>query len=151
MSVTRDQLNQLLNHCIGFAQKMLKSSGEFYPFGAALGTDGQLKAIGGYAGNEKPNSQDAYRLVQEGMVADAQAGLIVASALAANVNIPAEYSPAAPDGIRVHVESADMSRYMYIPYTLTKHGLFKKSFNAKFFDPITVDVQPSLFLKKNQK
>ena len=125
---------------------MLNDSGEFYPFGAVLGNDGKVKAVGGYDGNEHPNPQDIYRLLGEGFVASARDGSIEAAALAANVNIPVEYSPPTPDGLRVHLESTDFSRFIYVPYRISKQGLFKKSIKAEFFEPIAVQIQPTIFV-----
>jgi hypothetical protein len=145
MTASPDQLHALLTYCIDFAKTMLSDSGEFYPFGANLGQDGQVRAVGGYDGNERPNPQDIYRLLGESFVSNAREGSITAAALAANVNIPAEYSPPVPDGLRVHLESADLSRFVYVPYRVTKRGLFKKKFEVEFFNPIPVETPPSIF------
>jgi hypothetical protein len=146
MSTSPEQLHELLTYCIDFAKVMLNDSGEFYPFGAVLGNDGKVKAVGGYDGNEHPNSQDIYRLLGEGFVTGARDGSIEAAALAANVNIPAEYSPPTPDGLRVHLESTDFSRFIYVPYRISKQGIFKKSLKAEFFEPIAVQIQPTIFV-----
>ena len=145
MTTSPAKLHELLNYCIDFAKVMLNDSGEFYPFGAVLEGDGQVKAVGGYDGNERPKPQDIYRLLSEGFVASAREGTIAAAALAANVNIPAEYSPPVSDGLRVHLESLDYSRFIYVPYRVSKHGLFNKTLKVEFFEPIAVQIQPAIF------
>lgn len=145
MSATPEKLHELLTYCIDFAKVMLSDSGEFYPFGAVLGNDGKVNAVGGYDGKEHPNPQDIYRLLGEGFIASARDGSIQAAALAANVNIPPEYSSPTQDGLRVHLESADFSRFIYVPYRVSKQGLFKKSLKAEFFEPIAVQIQPAIF------
>ena len=104
-----------------------------------------VKAVGGYDGNERPKSQDIYRLLFESFVAGASDGSVAAAALAANVGIPADYSPPAPDGLRVHLESADFSRFIYVPYRLKRQGIFKKGRKVEFFDPIPVQIRSSIF------
>jgi hypothetical protein len=145
MSVPPEKLHELLTYCIDFAKTMLNDSGDFYPFGAVLGKNSEIKAVGGYDGNEHPNPQDIYRLLGEGFIASAKDGSILAAALAANVNIPADYSAPVPDGLRVHLESTGYSRFIYIPYRVTKQGFFKKSCVAEFFEPFSVETHPAFF------
>jgi hypothetical protein len=139
------KLHELLNYCIDFAKTMLNDSGEFYPFGAAVGLDGQVKAVGGYDGKEHPNPQDIYRLLGESFTSNAQTGEICAVALAANVNIPKEYQSPVPDGLRVHLESDGFSRLIYVPYELKRKGIFRKTTEAKFYEPIPVEIGPAFF------
>lgn len=146
MSVAPEKLHELLTYCMEFAKVMLTDSGEFYPFGAVVGLDEEVKAVGGYDGNEHPRSQDIYRLLFESFVASATEESISAAALAANVDIPAEYSPPAPDGLRVHLECAGFSRFIYVPYQVTKQGMFKKARKVEFFEPIAVQISPSIFV-----
>ena len=145
MSVPPEKLHELLRYCIDFAKVMLGDSGEFYPFGAVLRVDGEVKAVGGYDGKEHPKSGDIYRILFESSAENVRDGSIAAAALAANVYIPAEYSPPAPDGLRVHLESQNFARFIYVPYRMAKQGMFKKRIRVEFLDPIPVQVQPSLF------
>ena len=102
-------------------------------------------AIGGHTGQEKPVSQEIYRLLSEAFASSAADGSIAAAALTANVNIPIEYSPPTPDGIRVHLESSGFSRFIYIPYAIKKRGFFSKAFAVTMYEPIAVQIGPSLF------
>lgn len=145
MIATPEKLHELLTYCIDFAKIMLNDSGEFYPFGATLDSNGTVQAIGGYDGNERPLSHDIYRLLGEAFCANARDGSIAAAALAANVNIPAEYEPPAPDGLRVHLESHEFARFVYVPYVVTKQGFFKKTRHVEFFEPIAVEINPAFF------
>ena len=145
MSASPEKLHELLTYCIDFGKTMLINSGEFYPFGATLGLDGKVAAAGGYNGEEHPASQDIYRLLGEAFTSSATEGSIAAAALAANVNIPSEYNPPAPDGIRVLLESNGFSRFIYIPYVIKKQGFFTKSNSVTLFEPIAVQVDPGMF------
>lgn len=149
MAASPEQLHELLKYCMDFGRTMLEDSGEFYPFGAVIDADGQLKAVGAYDGNEMPNSQDIYRLLSDALTSDARAGNVVAIALAADVNIPSTYKPPSPDALRVQLETEGYSRFIYVPYTLSKRGLFKKTTTANYGEPIPVDVPPQIFLRPN--
>ena len=73
---------------------------------------------------------------------------ISAAAIAANVNIPVEFKPKYPDGIRVLIECSGYSRFVYLPYRLIKPGLIGQLLGEKprceYHDFITVDVEPIL-------
>lgn len=148
MSVSPEQLHELLKYCMEFAKTMLDDSGEFYPFGAVLGVDGKVRAVGGHDGSEKPKAQDIYQLLGESFAAEARQGTIRAAALAANVNIPAEYAPPAPDGLRVHLEDEGFSRFIYVPYVLQTRGLLKKRLVTEFLEPIAVQIPAAFFSGK---
>jgi hypothetical protein len=147
MAASPEQLHELLKYCMGFAKIMLEDSGTFYPFGAAIGTDGRLGGRGGYDGEEHPEPLDIYELISGGLTRDVQAGSVLAIALAANVDIPSEYDPPSPDGLRVLLETEGYCRFIYVPYVLVKKGIFTKPTIANFSEPFAVDVPPQIFAK----
>jgi len=147
LSVDPGRLDELLNFCVGFAKEMLAKRGEFHPFGASLRRDGQVSAAGGYAG-EKSTSQEVYQTLHSGLSADFEKGDIVAAAIAADVTIPAEFSPAFSDGIRVHLECSGYSRYIYIPYRIQRQGMIGRVLGrqstTEYAPSLSVDAEPSL-------
>jgi hypothetical protein len=143
---TPEQLHELLKYCMDFGRTMLEDSGDFYPFGATIRTDGQVTAAGGYDGTERPTPTDIYRLLSDAFSKQVTEGSILAAALAANVNIPKEYSPPVSDGLRVQLEGSGYSRYIYVPYRTAKRGLFRKGHSTQFFEPFAVEVNPVWFL-----
>jgi hypothetical protein len=145
MTINPEKLHEALMYCVDFAKTMLRDAGEFYPFGAAVGSDEKVRAVGVSDGNEHPNSRDLYRILEDALFAGATDGRIVAAAIASNVNIPPEYSAECSDGIRVQLEAGDYSRYVYFPYRLTKSGLFKKKIDVAVFEPFAVERSPSIF------
>jgi hypothetical protein len=48
----QDDLDDLLNLTLRFAQQMLEKQGEFYPFGAAMSTGGEARLLGGKPGRD---------------------------------------------------------------------------------------------------
>jgi hypothetical protein len=47
-------LDRLLDHCIPFAQAMLKKRGAFLPFAATVQSNGELSSVAIHTGNEHP-------------------------------------------------------------------------------------------------
>lgn len=146
MSASPEQLHELLTYCINFAQTMLEKAGDFYPFGATLSPAGKVGAVGGYTGEERPNPQEIYKLLSGGFLTGGRSGQYAAVALAANVNIPFQYSPPYPDGLRVHLESEGYARFIYVPYKLGSKGIFLKARAVQFEKPISVQINPSFFV-----
>ena len=148
MAASPEQLHELLMYCIGFARTMLEEAGTFYPFGAVLSADGKVGGVGGSTGEERPRPQEVYSLLNGGFVAGARSGQYLGTALAANVNIPQQFSPVFPDGLRVHLEGAGYARFIYIPYKLTRKGRFSKRRVVELSEPFSVEVRPSVFVRQ---
>lgn len=145
MTVKPEQLQELLTYCTDFAKLMLLDWGEFHPFGAVLSPEGKLRTMGAHNGNEHPNPQDLYKLLGDAFKTQAVKGEIIASAMATNVNIPPNYESPHPDGIRIHLESNDYSRFVYFPYRVTKSGIFKKKVNVEVAEPFSISIPPLFF------
>ncbi|MBC3881923.1 hypothetical protein H8K35_10455 [Undibacterium sp. LX40W] len=145
MAATPEQLHALLLHCIDFSRTMLEKSGEFYPFGGTLSTDGKVCAVGGDNGEEHPKPQEIFLLLAEAFSSSAQKGEILGAALVADVNIPSHYAPNYPDGVRVQLESEGFSRFIYIPYKIKKSGILRMSRQVEMAEPFSVEIEPSFF------
>ncbi len=46
MAEPTEEIQEILNFLLPFAEQMLSEHGEFYPYAAALGSDGELSAVG---------------------------------------------------------------------------------------------------------
>ncbi len=145
MSATDEQLASLLQYCGDFARLMIEDSGEFYPFGAEIDATGELRALGFSDGTERPSTQELYEYAQNVLSAKAKSGEIIAGAIAVNVNIPPQFESPLPDGIRVHVESSNFSRFIYQPYGIRKSGFLGQKRVVDYADLIGVDVGPVMF------
>lgn len=131
------KLEELLNYCLEFAKQMVESHGAFHPFGAVIVSDGTLTAVGADIGEEHPHGADVFRFLQSAMHSQFQKREIVAASIATDVNIPAQYQPPFSDGIRVLLECAGYSRYIYVPYRIS-------SGRAEYGEFIPVDVPASI-------
>lgn len=147
IAVDPHRLEQLLTYCSGFAKEMLTRSGAFYPFGAAIKTDSEFTAIGGHTGEEHPPREEVYLLLESTLRQQFAEGSILAAALAVDVNIPRQFNPPFPDGIRILIECKGYARMFYIPYSLPKRNLLNRltgQTTPTFGEFITVDVRPAL-------
>ena len=52
--MARPDLDALMSALLPFAQRMLSKHGEFYPFGAAIDRDGQVRLMAGGADTDRP-------------------------------------------------------------------------------------------------
>jgi hypothetical protein len=141
-SIDPHKLEELLNYCTGFAKQMVQAHGEFHPFGAVIVANGQLTAVGGHTGDEHPKGAEVYSLLQGAMKAQFSKREIIAGAIAANVDIPAQFKPPFPDGIRVHLECAGFSRFIYLPFR-TSGG------HVDYAEFISVDIPPAICVGGN--
>ena len=123
---------------------MLQCAGEFYPFGASVGPDGSVAAIGASTGEEHPKGQELYELMLSGLAERVRTNQVIAVAIAADVNIPPQYSPESPDGLRVLLESQGYSRFVYVPYRLAKQDDGAVA-GVDFLAPFSVEISPNLF------
>ncbi|HWD92766.1 MAG TPA: hypothetical protein VG938_10485 [Verrucomicrobiae bacterium] len=113
------KLEELLNHCLGFAKRMVESRGAFHPFGAVLVSSGAVTAVGADIGEEHPGGAAIFQFLQSAMRTQFQKREIVAASIATDVNVPTQYQPVFPDGIRVLLECPGYSRYIYLPYRVS--------------------------------
>ena len=143
MTASPEQLHAALTYCIEFAKQMLADSQAFYPFGASLNRSGKVEALGGWNGEEHPEPAEVYGLLSGALQRRARAKEILGAALAVDVNVPPQYGAQWPDGIRVHLESADFSRHIYVPYRIVKSG--GPTALVELAEPFSVEVGHEFF------
>jgi len=132
----------LLESVTDFAKLMVAKAGEFYAFGGFVDADGRVNQLAVHDGQEHPDRHDVYRRMEEALrrlVLNREASAI---ALVADVNIPPEYQPPFPDGIRVQIETPGFSRFFYVPYSRAEH-----SAEPTFGEFISVEVPPMFFVR----
>ena len=77
----REDYNALLELLMPFAEQMLKKNGEFFPFGAAVSTEGEVRACATYDGNETPASEEVIAMLAQGFQGEAGDGKIRATGI----------------------------------------------------------------------
>lgn len=148
-STSFESLGDLLQHCELVSRKLLADAGEFYPFGAFVTPSNEVQALG-MLGGEHPSTQEAYSFLRGAIGQMWVERRLIAYAIVANVDIPAEYKSPYSDGVRVHVEAQGYSRYIYTPYRILPHQALRKFLVAiptvDYAQSITVDVPPDVFV-----
>ena len=151
VTVSPQLLTALVEGCWEFGKLMLGKAGEFYPFAETADHGGKRTMLGGHTGEEHPDPRQIYALLQEGIAAGIAEGTVAAAALAVNVNIPAEYQPQFPDGIRVHVEAPGFSRFIYLPYRIEPRGvrdrLLRRPLRVNYAEPFSVETDSVFFAR----
>ena len=83
----KEDYNALLNALMPFAEEMLKKHGEFYPFGAAVNTAGEVSAHAADIGEEMPESGEVIALLTKGFQAEVRAGKLRATGICYDARI----------------------------------------------------------------
>jgi len=107
----QDDLDGLLNVTLSFAQQMLEHRAEFYPFGAALSTGGEVQLLGADTGpDDRPVSAAVHASLLDG-IRCARADYR-AVAICSDVRLPDS------DAVRVELEHQDgQAMAVLLPYT----------------------------------
>jgi hypothetical protein len=142
-----EKLFEMLETCVASAVTALENEEPLYPFAMVLDTDNTARHVR----NGEEDQQKRYERLLEMLRAEAQEKKIKAAALLARVTIPSGYSPAVPEGIRIHVEERSSSgeklaaRFLYIPYQLYRTEEDAKV-QVKLHNPIPVGFPSEIFL-----
>jgi hypothetical protein len=117
----QEDLDKLLNALLPFAQQMLGQHGEFFPFGATMRPDGEMRMAAADAGEARPAPEEVLAAVENSLRADATAGTITAAGTAANVTVDLGEGPS--DAIVVDLDHADgESVRVFLPYSEGESG-----------------------------
>lgn len=117
----KDEVEELMNELIPFAQKMLAEHGEFFPFGGVITSKGEIVHVGASDGNEKPPSKKLIELMVEGFRDKAKTGEYRATAILFDVKVQIPESKEKTDAIQVNLDHIDgYSVEVFLPYKIEK-------------------------------
>ncbi len=127
MQQSDEELEQLLNAIIPFAQRMLSRHGEFYPFAAAVSRDGRLKFIGEFVGDapvrENPLAAELIGYLREQLIDGASKGEFRATGLCSGAQVDVSGQNEKSDAVRISVEHLDgRAMNVFLPYRLDSAG-----------------------------
>jgi hypothetical protein len=112
----QDDLDGLLNMTLPFAQQMLEKQGEFYPFGAVMGTGGEARLLGADPGQGEHPASVAVLATMLGGIRDHRAGYR-AAATCSDVRLPDS------DAVRVELEHQEgQAIAVLLPYKKKRFG-----------------------------
>lgn len=120
----KDDCETLMSAVFPFAEQMLESYGEFFPFGAAMRPDGELVQVAGYDGVKSPPSAGIIRLIKDGFVQAAGKNEYKATALVYEAKVMLPHSNRKSDAIAVGLNHRDRySVVVFFPYILNEGKL----------------------------
>jgi hypothetical protein len=121
------ELNELLNALLPMAQMLLAKQGEFYPIGAIMLSDGELRHVGGQIeGNDHPPSQDLIDLLTETFRKEATKGKLRAAGICYDVLTIPPGKNRKQDAICCGLEHClGESVNVFTPYRKTPDGNFQ--------------------------
>ena len=112
------EIEQLIQYSIGFADEVLKKYGEFYPFASLILLTGELVPLGIHSGEEFPDSSQLVLETQELLEQRIDKGELIAYAMAIDTQITNEQFPQSIDAICIrtfHTQRQEQVNY-YFPY-----------------------------------
>ena len=125
MAEPTDEIQELLNFLLPHAEQMLNEHGEFYPYAAALGADGELSAVGADVDDEgAPDVGEVLLALHQGLREQAAEGAIRASGIAADVTLTDPDSGETTDAVQVELDHAEADAVdIFVPYETEGEGI----------------------------
>jgi len=124
MAEPTDEIQELLNFLLPYAEQMLNQHGEFYPYAAALDSDGELNAVGTDLDDETPDVGELLLALHQGLREQAAEGAIRASGIAADVTLTDPDSGETTDAVQVELDHADADAVdIFVPYETEAEGI----------------------------
>ncbi len=132
-------LDELLNNLLPFAQEMLAKHGEFFPFGATVASDGEVRLNAA----EPDDDSDSLKMIDQlerGFGCEAAQGAIRAAAICLDVRVALPKDGRKTDAVCVRAEHENGEcPEVYLPYQKSSTGhltygeLFAVPGRAKIF------------------
>lgn len=121
--MNHEDLNQLLNALMTYAQQLLNQQGQFLPFAAAIRAGGEVELIGGQAGGDDTSAQEIRAALLEGLRQGARDGKYRATGLCSDMRVQRGGAGPATDAIGVVLEHSDGTALsVYLPYERQSPG-----------------------------
>jgi hypothetical protein len=119
-----DEIQELLNFLLPYAEQMLNQHGEFYPYAAALDAEGELNAVGADVDDDTPDVGELLLALHQGLREQAADGAIRASGIAADVTLTDPDSGETTDAVQVELDHADADAVdIFVPYQTGGEGI----------------------------
>lgn len=142
------RIEAMLQYLLDIAKQMLEKNGAFFPFGAIIDSSGNRIPVTAQLDKPDPKTHEAFSVIAHSMRAQYAKGEIVAGAIVAQASIPPELKPTYPDGVRIVVESASISRLIFLPIqrvSSDKEAVIPGPQEFRYGELLGVDVHPTLF------
>jgi hypothetical protein len=140
MAEPTDEIQELLNFLLPYAEQMLTQHGEFYPYAAALDSDGELNAVAtDVDDDDSVDVTEVLLALHHGLRERAAEGAIRASGIAADVTLTDPDSGETTDAVQVELDHADADAVdIFVPYETEGEGI-------KFGDLVAAEGREPVF------
>jgi hypothetical protein len=123
MAEPREEIEQLLNYLLPFAEQMLSRHGEFYPYAATMDAGGEVQAVSA-AADEQPDVGELLLALHAELREQAAEGAIRASGIASDVTLTDPDSGEEKDAVQLELDHAEADPVdVYVPYTSGDEGV----------------------------
>jgi len=138
MTEPTEEIQELLNYLLPFAERMLEEHGEFYPYAAAMAADGEVSAVAAGTEDEHPDVGDVLVELHALLREQAAEGSIRASGIAADVTLTDPDSGDTTDAVQVELDHAQGDALdVYVPYERAGEGVkFGELVSAQGREPV---------------
>jgi hypothetical protein len=124
MAEPQEEIQALLNFLLPFAEEELNRHGEFFPYAAAVGADGEVGAVGADLGTDEPDVAELLVALHAQLGEEAAEGAIRASGIAADVTLTDPDSGETTDAVQLELDHADAEPVdIYVPYESAPEGV----------------------------
>jgi hypothetical protein len=124
MATATEEIQELLNFLLPHAERLLNQHGEFYPYAAAVDSDGDLAPVPPLVETDDPDVGDILVALHAELRDQAADGSIRASGIAADVTLTDPDSGETTDAVQVELDHADSDAVdIYVPYETKPDGI----------------------------
>ena len=125
-ALAHEDLDELLNALLPFAQEMLAKHGEFFPFGGYMDVGGGIAHVAGWTDEEQPPSQDVIDIMVGGLRQQAERREIRAAAVCLDVRTTPPGQTEKADAICVRLEHSNGEAVdVFLPYRRGQSGEYE--------------------------
>jgi hypothetical protein len=140
MAEPTEEIQEILNFLLPYAERMLSEHGEFYPYAAALDADGELNAVAtDVDDDDSVDVGEVLLALHQGLRERAAEGAIRASGIAADVTLTDPDSGETTDAVQVELDHAEADAVdIFVPYETEAEGI-------KFGDLVAAEGREPVF------
>jgi hypothetical protein len=144
MTGASEEIQQLLNYLLPFAEEKLTREGEFYPYAAAIDSTGSIEPVGPAVGSDDPDVSDILIALHADLREQAAEGSIRASGIAADVTLTDPDSGETTDAVQLELDHAEADAVdVYVPYERAGEGVkFGELVAAEGREPVFASAAP---------
>ena len=124
MAEPTEEIQELLNFLLPQAERMLGEQGEFYPYAAAVESDGSIEPVAPPVATADPDVGEILVALHNDLREQAADGAIRASGIAADVTLTDPDSGETTDAVQLELDHADADAVdIYVPYVSSGEGV----------------------------